>query len=288
MDTRCLDYMLRDAERQAFERDGYFIVENALTPAQVELALAATDRLADEARVKKNLGPRDRVAVHNFAGRDEAFLELVDLPQTFARVWGLLGWNIQLYHSHLNITPPEGPDKGHGLSWHQDSGRLNLELETNPQPRVSLKVGFFLTDCTQPGRGNFQVLPGSHLQNEMDFPDGNRKCELPGRVPVLVPAGTAVFFDRRIWHSSSANHWHNPRKVLFYGYSYRWLRPARRGHARRAPVRPDGPGPRAALRRLAHRQLWLHLAKRRGRAAARVDRVACRRGGRRRLRSGVS
>ena len=225
MDTRCLDYMLRDAERQAFERDGYLIVENALTPAQVELALAATDRLADEARVKKNLGPRDRVAVHNFAGRDEAFLELVDLPQTFARVWGLLGWNIQLYHSHLNITPPEGPDKGHGLSWHQDSGRLNLELETNPQPRVSLKVGFFLTDCTQPGRGNFQVLPGSHLQNEMDFPDGNRKCELPGRVPVLVPAGTAVFFDRRIWHSSSANHWHNPRKVLFYGYSYRWLRP---------------------------------------------------------------
>ena len=55
MDTRCLDYMLRDTERQSFERDGYFIVENALTPAQVELALAATDRLADEARAKNNL-----------------------------------------------------------------------------------------------------------------------------------------------------------------------------------------------------------------------------------------
>ena len=56
MDTRSLDFMLRDAERQSFERDGYFIVENALTPAQVELALAATDRLADEARAKNNLG----------------------------------------------------------------------------------------------------------------------------------------------------------------------------------------------------------------------------------------
>ena len=34
-----------------------------------------------------------------------------------------------------------------------------------------------------------------------------------------------MFFDRRIWHSASANYWVEPRKALFYGYSYRWLRP---------------------------------------------------------------
>lgn len=225
MDTRCLDFMLRDAERQTFERDGFFIVENALTPAQLERALAAFDRLVDARREEQQLGPGDRVAVHDFAGRDEALLELVDLPKTIARVWGLLGWNIQLYHSHLNLSPPEDPGGGHGLKWHQDSGRLNLELETDPQPRISLKVGFFLTDCSQPGRGNFHVVPGSQLQKTMDFPDGDRATELPGGVPVLVPAGSAVFFDRRLWHSTSANHWHSSRKVLFYGYSYRWLRP---------------------------------------------------------------
>jgi ectoine hydroxylase-related dioxygenase (phytanoyl-CoA dioxygenase family) len=152
-------------------------------------------------------------------------LELVDLPKTFARVFGLLGWNIQLYHSHLNLSPPEDPARGHGFGWHQDSGRLNEELETDPQPRISLKVGFFLTDCSQPGRGNFYVVPGSQLQKTMVFPGGNRRSELAGGVPVLVPAGSAVFFDRRLWHSTSANHWHSARKVLFYGYSYRWLRP---------------------------------------------------------------
>ncbi len=225
MDTRCLDFMLSDDERQDFERDGYFIVENALTPAQNDLALAALDRLAAEQRAKQNLGPADRVAVHNFVGRDEAFLELVDLPQTFARVWGLLGWNIQLYHSHLNITPPTAPDSGMGLGWHQDSGRLNLDIETSPRPRISLKVGYFLTDCSLPGRGNFHVMPGSQLRDDYEFPNGNRHSELPGSVPVLVPAGTAVFFDRRIWHSASANHWNQARKVLFFGYSYRWLRP---------------------------------------------------------------
>ena len=34
-----------------------------------------------------------------------------------------------------------------------------------------------------------------------------------------------MFFDRRLWHSASTNYWKEPRRVLFYGYSYRWLRP---------------------------------------------------------------
>lgn len=40
-----------------------------------------------------------------------------------------------------------------------------------------------------------------------------------------APCGSAVLFDRRIWHASSPNYLSFPRKVLFYGYSYRWLRP---------------------------------------------------------------
>ena len=46
-----------------------------------------------------------------------------------------------------------------------------------------------------------------------------------GGMPVLAKPGTAVFFDRRIFHASSPNTSDVTRKVLFYGYSYRWLRP---------------------------------------------------------------
>ena len=110
-----------------------------------------------------------------------------------------------------------------GLGFHQDSGRLNLDIETNPRPRISLKVAFFLTDASQPGRGNFVVVPGSHLGNV--FP-GESRSEMPeGGMQVCVPKGSAVIFDRRIWHSSSTNYWNSPRRTLFYGYSYRWLRP---------------------------------------------------------------
>jgi ectoine hydroxylase-related dioxygenase (phytanoyl-CoA dioxygenase family) len=132
-----------------------------------------------------------------------------------------------MYHSTIVITPPEetatrSPKKRWG--WHQDSGRLNLEMEGNPRPRISLKVGFFLTDTTQADRANLYMVPGSHLRNETQFPsDGVSNPE--GAVPLLVPAGAAVIFDRRIWHCPSPNHSEITRKLLLYGYSYRWIRP---------------------------------------------------------------
>ena len=44
-------------------------------------------------------------------------------------------------------------------------------------------------------------------------------------MPVQVRAGAAVLFDRRLWHSASPNILDRTRKVLFYGYAYRWIRP---------------------------------------------------------------
>ncbi len=45
-----------------------------------------------------------------------------------------------------------------------------------------------------------------------------------GAIPVTVKPGTAVFFDRRLWHTASPNWSDVTRKVLFYGYGYRWIR----------------------------------------------------------------
>ena len=48
--------------------------------------------------------------------------------------------------------------------------------------------------------------------------------EPPGAIDLAVPAGTAVLFDRRTWHSAARNFSDVTRKVIFMGYSYRWLR----------------------------------------------------------------
>ena len=227
MDTACLDYCLTDEEKNGFERDGFLVVEDALNPQMLDALTAVVDRLDAEHRAENEVGPHDRMHLRDFVGKDEIFLELLDWPKTFPKVWGILGWHIQLYLSHMDVTPPQAPDaerKKKRLGWHQDSGRLNQDLETTPRPRISVKVAYFLSDTTEAGRGNFSVIPGSHLQNELVLP--NDETQNPeNAIPVCVIPGTAVLFDRRLWHSASPNESDITRKVLFYGYSYRWLRP---------------------------------------------------------------
>jgi len=228
MHAACLEHRLTDEERLAINEKGFLIVDDALPPAKVEELTEALDRLYAEKRTA-GLGPHENLFFPNFVGRDDAFVELVDWPITFPKVWGILGWNIQLYHSHCGVNPPAAPDADRTkktLGWHQDSGRVNVEMESGggyPRPRLSFKIGYFLSDVTEPGRGNFHIIPGSHLQDRLERPaDG--VSDPAGAMPVCVRPGTAVFFDRRLWHAASPNHSDVTRKVLFYGYSYRWLR----------------------------------------------------------------
>lgn len=227
MDSSCLEYCLTDSERQAFDRDGYLIIRDAL-PKDLVLELEqALDRVEAKYRPIYGLKPHQRFNHLDAIGEEDIFLELIDWPKTLPKVWGILGWHIQLYHSHYIVSPPlpEGyVRKEPRLGWHQDSGRLNLDIESDPRPRISLKVGFFLTDTLTPDRGNFFVVPGSHLRNSLDLPDDETE-EHPLATPLLAAAGDAVLFDRRIWHAGGYNFSKVTRKVLFYGYSYRWLKP---------------------------------------------------------------
>jgi ectoine hydroxylase-related dioxygenase (phytanoyl-CoA dioxygenase family) len=110
------------------------------------------------------------------------------------------------------------------FDWHQDGGRQNREIETTPRPRLSVKLAYWLSDVTQPGRGNLKVVPGSHTVNWIDGPP-RRDLEWPdpeGAIEVTAEPGDAVFFDRRIWHARSRNYSEHTRKAVFFGYTYRW------------------------------------------------------------------
>ena len=184
---------------------------------------AATDRIY-ESRLAAGHNPQQALFYPNFVPDDELFLDLVDSERVLPKVWGMLGWNIYLYHAHIIVTPPSGQERDdQTFGWHQDSGRVNAEIESHPRPRLSLKVAYFLSDTSEEGRGNFWIIPGSHVQDELERPaDG--KGQPAGAVSVLAKPGTAVFFDRRLWHAASPNWSPVTRKILFYGYGYRWLR----------------------------------------------------------------
>jgi len=219
-----LNHTLTEAENLEFEQNGYFVVENALSTDMLDQLNALVNQRDAEFREQDSVAQHTRLNEHDLVGKADLFLELVDWPATFPKVWGILGWHIQLFHTQLVVTPP-GSDREikKRLGWHQDNNRMNRDFETPLHPRVSLKVAYFLTDTTEIGRANFYIVPGGHLENGVTY--SHPDVRLPkGAVPTQVKAGDALIFDRRLWHAASPNITAHPRKMLFYGYSYRWLR----------------------------------------------------------------
>ncbi len=214
---------MTDAQRDHFDQEGYLVVEDALDEGMLNRLLEAADKVDARERAARDMEPGAMMAKFRTIVEDEAFRELLDWPKTFPLIWDILGWNVQHYISHLIYYPPE--PAGSALlkpgGWHQDGGRPVPEME-RPQPRLSLKVGFWLSDISTPEKGGIQIIPASH---KLDRPPQRGGDDSPrDAVQIQVKAGTAVLFDRRMWHARGINTSDEVRKVFFLGYSYRWLR----------------------------------------------------------------
>jgi ectoine hydroxylase len=210
--------------RAQFERDGYLVLKGALSGDEVEYYADALDRyyVSEQAAGRVAAG----AAMHRL-GAVAAVPEmvgLIDHPRTFPFVWSVLGWNVHIYHSHVDVHPRIVERRPFRFEWHQDGGRQNRELESSPRPRLSVKWAFWLSDVSVPGRGNFKVVPGSHVVDRIDGPP-RRDVEWPepeGAVEVCAEPGDAVFFDRRLWHTRTNNYSGVTRKGAFFAYSHRW------------------------------------------------------------------
>jgi ectoine hydroxylase len=214
---------LTDAQRQRFERDGYLVVDDALEASHVSRLIEAVDRVWAAHRNTLPIAGADPLHLLAFVGNDPLFLELLDHEPILRLIVDLLGWNVFMHHCHLDVHPPMRGPSPRKWMWHQDGGVQNRDLETHPRPRMSVKVAYFLTDVGEPDRGNFSIVPGSHLRDTLERPSDDIGG-LAGAVPVLARPGTAVLFDRRLWHMRGENRSSVTRKALFYAYTYRWVR----------------------------------------------------------------
>jgi ectoine hydroxylase len=216
-------------QRAAFGRDGYFIIRGAIEPGLLERLIVAQDRVYAQQKAQGRLDPQDQsMHLMGFLHRDKDFLELLELPTVFPLVWGILGWNIHAYHHHIDLHPGISPDVPKTWRWHQDGGRQNLEIETEPvRPLLSVRTAFYLSDLSEPGRGNFMCIPGSHKTSRLGRPrDRTAIFEQPkGAIEVCAGQGDVVLFDRRLYHGRSDNYSNITRRCLFIGWTYRWIAP---------------------------------------------------------------
>jgi ectoine hydroxylase len=212
-------------QRWAFERDGYLVVPAVLDPDQVAAYAAIVDGVYERHRAVGLLGASGALHKLNAVATCPELAPLIDHPRVFGLVWSVLGWNIHIYHSHIDVHPTVPDDKPFRFDWHQDGGRQNREIETDPRPRLSVKAAWWLSDVSQPGRGNFKLVPGSQMVNWINGPPRREVVwpDPPGAVEVTANPGDVVLFDRRVWHARSDNHSAITRKAVFFGYTYRWV-----------------------------------------------------------------
>ena len=226
MNPNCLEHCLSESEYSHFEEFGYLMIENAISADRLKRLSQVCDRMLALKR-SDGLGQCTSFDEVDLIGKDPVFVEMIDCQTTFPKVWGVLGWNIYLYHTGLIVNPPSDPNPAPGIpsvAWHQDSMRVNDEIESSPRPRLSLKAVYLISDVSEPGRANTWIVPGSHLKDEIEIPEDGQSNP-PGAIPICGTPGTAFLLDRRLWHSRSRNQSEFTRKVLLMGYSYRWLRP---------------------------------------------------------------
>lgn len=205
------------------DEDGYVRLPGALDRHTVARLVEAVDAVWGRYRADQPASGIEPLHLLAFLREDARFLGLLDHGPVLDVIVETLGTNIFMYHCHLDVHPQQTTTTDAWM-WHQDGGIQNRDLESRPRPRLSLKVAYFLTDVSEPGRGNFMVLPGSHRRDTISRPQDDSN-DIPGAVPILAEPGDAVIFDRRLWHMRSDNHSALTRKALFLAYTYRWIRP---------------------------------------------------------------
>ena len=131
---------------------------------------------------------------------DPLFLELADYPPVMPYIRALL--NQSQPHFHASDAFWEEGAHTARAGWHidgPDNGFRNLRPRV---PMQELKIGYFLSDMTQPDQGNLMVVLGSH---KTDFEPTAEALggfdTFPGATQVCCPIGSCVIFRNALWHT---------------------------------------------------------------------------------------
>ncbi len=215
----------------AYERDGYVIIENVLSAA--ELAAIRT-------ALAPWLGGANKTGRNDFEGfstnrvyallaKSPVFAELATHPLALAFAEAELGRTCLLSAClAINLHPGETVQP-----WHSDdsvqSGR--------PRPAYGVST-FWAIDDTTEENGATEVIPGSHLWGDVRIEGGASAASFargaapttddPGAradaVKLVMPAGSVAIAKGTLIHRGGANKSDKPRCIITPQYCAGWVR----------------------------------------------------------------
>ena len=256
---------LTSEESQQYETDGFFLRESVFDESEInelrettELAVKHAKKLSEQGHTYFLDGKRfvdtDYVTVqfeHNSGSETVRVVEpahqlepgleaLVDDPRIVAPMQGLIGTdNISLWTAKLNLKRAH---EGSGFGWHQDSPYWVHDCKhVDLLPNVMLAFD----DATE-NNGCFRVIRRSHTRGCL--PGSNDGSQLAGfftdpgsfdesqQVPMIVPAGSLIFFSPHVVHGSFPNHSDQPRRAIILTYQPANYPMLKSGEIRNIPI----------------------------------------------------
>ncbi len=205
-----VDPAIVDRDLAEVERIGFVIIERLVPSAVLE-------------EIRADVMPRFqyRSGRNNFEGfatqRLYAVIEktlvcnaLVEHPRVLALLDRVLEPNYLLSQLQvINLLPGEAAQP-----LHHDDGFYRV---SRPRPALGAATIFAIDDFTD-DNGATVVLPGSHLW------DGRGPTPADERTPVVMPAGSVVFFVGTLWHGAGANRTDRGRLCVTAQYCAPWCR----------------------------------------------------------------
>jgi hypothetical protein len=235
---------MNDKELFEFDRQGYIVIKDILTSAQVASLSAAIDALELHALEHVDQPPRktsswnanyhasprgyhakgsneegETLIIEDFWNADPVFDVLVNHERTMGYVHGIVKERPTINNSEIRIRYKGNQSNMHGGG--PTSGKYRYIYGENGIECMMVRMVYFVHDVNNE-QGAFCVVPGTHKSN-IAPPYGGDPVEDPGNVGLEVKAGDAIFFTEHLRHGGFINQTDQVRKTLHVGYGPHWL-----------------------------------------------------------------
>jgi ectoine hydroxylase-related dioxygenase (phytanoyl-CoA dioxygenase family) len=229
--------VLSQDQIDAYWRDGYLVLEGALSAAQLAALRHDFEQWKEESRshtepfgttldnrARFDVEPghtAERPALRRIASPTEvsdAYLDVMRTAPAVDAVAQLIGPNVEFNNSKINSKQPGAATR---VKYHQD---FMFQPHSNED---LVAVLYFLDDVTA-ANGPLTVIPGSHRGPMFEHWHDNVFTgavseevvaeAMPEAVPCIGPAGTACLMHTRLLHGSDPNTSANPRTLFISEY----------------------------------------------------------------------
>ncbi|OEU96869.1 ectoine hydroxylase [Streptomyces oceani] len=220
-----------------YERDGFLTVDQLITPDEVAVYQAELERLTsdpelrdDERSIVEPQSQKIRTVfeVHQLS---EVFARLVRDPRLVGRARQILGSDVYVHQSRINVKPGFGAT---GFYWHSDFETWHAEDGLPHMRTVSVSIALTRNHDTN---GGLMIMPGSHLtflgcsgatpkdnykkslqMQDAGTPSDEALSDLAEEHSIKLftgAPGSATWFDCNCMHGSGDNITPYPRSNVF-------------------------------------------------------------------------